>query len=110
MRSAKQYLNVLTGAWVFASAFLWPHGQAQLTNTCSIGLLCVVTAALAGAAHRFRLLNTATGVWLFITSFSMPSPTAATTWNNALAAIAIIVISLLPRGRKSRAGLAEAIR
>jgi hypothetical protein len=112
MSSAKQYLNVLAGAWLFASAFLWPHSQAQFTNTSATGLLCAVTAALSGSAPHFRFLNTAIGVWLFITSFSIPSLTAETTWNNALVAMAIFVISLLPptrAGRRPRARFAHAV-
>jgi hypothetical protein len=113
MTSAKQYLNVLAGAWLFTSAFLWPHGQAQFTNTCATGLLCAVTAALAGSAPRFRFLNTAIGVWLFITAFSIPALTAATVWNNALVAMAIFVVSLLPptrAGGRPRPRFAHAVR
>jgi hypothetical protein len=111
MGSARQYLNVLVGAWLFASAFLWPHSQAQFTNTTATGLLCAVTAALSGAAPRFRFLNTGVGVWLFITSFSIPRLSEATAVNNAAVAVAIFVISLLPTspaGRRPRTRLAHA--
>jgi hypothetical protein len=96
MGSDRRYLNVLVGGWLVASAFLWPHSQGQLTNTCASGLLCVVTAALSGAAPRFRLLNTAVAVWVLITAFSIPRIGGATLWNNVAVAVAMFVVSLLP--------------
>jgi hypothetical protein len=45
-----------------------------------------------------RFLNTLLAIWLFITAFAIPHVSSATVWNNALVAIAIFVVSLMPSG------------
>ena len=94
MGRRRQYLNVLTGAWLFVSAFLWPHSDGQFTNTWASGLLCAVIAALSGAAPRFRPMNMALAVWLFVTAFTLPRLSDATAWNNVAVALVIFGVSL----------------
>jgi hypothetical protein len=92
-------LNILLGIWLFISAFVWTHSQAQLTNTWILGVLCVVFALIAMRMQQVRYLNTALAVWLFISAFALPGSSRATVWNNALVAIAIFVVSLAPSDR-----------
>lgn len=89
-----RYLNMALGLWLFISAFLWPHSQAQFTNSWLMGLLCIGFASLALVVPQFRYLNTALAVWLFISAFALPRISVATVWNNALVAIGIFVLSL----------------
>jgi hypothetical protein len=91
--------NVILGIWLFISAFVWTHSQAQLTNTWILGVLCVVFALIAMRVEQFRYLNTALAIWLFISAFALYTHSHGTLWNNALVAIAIFIASLAPSDR-----------
>jgi len=89
-------INIVLGCWLFISAFLWPHTNAQMTNTWILGVLCVAFAVIATRVPEMRYLNTLLAVWLFISVWALPSMSAGTRWNNALVAIAIFFVSLAP--------------
>jgi hypothetical protein len=89
-------LSIILGVWLFISAFIWPHSDAQRTNTWIMGLLCVVFAMAALRMPEVRFANTVLAIWLFISAFALPALSAATVWNNALVAIAIFIASLVP--------------
>ncbi len=89
-------LNVLLGVWLFISAFVWDHVAAQRTNTWILGVLCVVFALVAMSTPAARGLNTALAIWLFISVWALPHRNLATMWNNALVAIAVFLVSLVP--------------
>lgn len=88
--------NIILGAWLFLSAFLWPHTPAQMTNTWVLGALCMAFALVGLVLPAARYLNTALSLWLFASAFVLPTRSAATVWNNALVAIAIFLVSLVP--------------
>lgn len=94
-------LNVLLGIWLFISAFIWEHTQAQRTNTWILGVLCVVFALIAMSTPQARWLNTILSIWLFISVWALPHRNLATMWNNVLVAIAVFLLSLVP-GRPER--------
>ncbi len=97
-----RWLNVVLGVWLFISAFLWPHTVAQRTNTWILGVLCVIFALIAMSTPPARFLNTALSIWLFISVWALPHRNIGTMWNNALVAIVIFVLSLVPgRGEPS---------
>lgn len=96
-------LNVILGVWLFISAFIWPHTQAQMTNTWILGVLCVLFAVVAMFYEPVRFLNTALAIWLFISAWALPTVSAGTVWNNVLCAIAIFIISLIPGGGEAPA-------
>src|SRR5512146_2183812 len=89
-------VNVVLGIWLFVSAFIWAHAPAQQTNTWILGLLCVIFALIAMSSPPARWLNTALSIWLFISVWALPHDNLGTQWNNALVAIAIFVLSLVP--------------
>jgi hypothetical protein len=95
--------NIILGAGLFISAFIWPHTQSQFTNTWILGVICVVLALIAMRVPAVRYLNTALAVWLFISAWALPHISAGTVWNNVLVSIAIFFVSLvgneLPIGR-----------
>ncbi len=93
---AARTLNVILGIWLFISAFVWPHSGAELNNTWILGVLCVVFALVAMRVPTVRWLNTLLAIWLFISAFALPHQLVGTVWNNALVAIAIFVLSLIP--------------
>ncbi len=89
-------INTLLGIWLFVSAFVWEHTTAERTNTWILGILCVAFAAAAMRTPLARWLNTALAIWLFISVWALPHDNVATMWNNALVAIAVFVLSLVP--------------
>lgn len=94
--TAARGINIALGIWLFISAFLWRHSQGQFTNTWVVGALCVLFALLAIWAPVVRYLNTILAIWLFVSAWAIPAVSVATVWNNAIVAIAILVVSLLP--------------
>jgi hypothetical protein len=88
-------INAILGAWLFISAFAWPHTMAQMTNTWIVGVLCVICALISMAVPPVRYLVTALAVWLFISTWALPSASPGTLWNNVLVAIAMFVVSLV---------------
>ncbi len=96
---AARGLNVLLGIWLFISAFVWQHSMAQFTNTWILGVLCVIFALISMRFSDVRYLNTILAIWLFISAFALAGNRPGTVWNNALVAIAIFIVSLIPSDR-----------
>jgi hypothetical protein len=95
-------LNILLGVWLFLSAFLWQHTDAQRSNTWICGVLCVAFALVALGVGVVRYLNTLLAIWIFISAFALPSISVGTVWNNALVAVAMFVLSLVPTTASER--------
>jgi len=92
-------INILAGVWLFISAFILPHEVAMFTNTWILGILAVIFAIVAMRYAPVRYLNTVLAIWLFISAFALPHVSDAPVWNNAIVAIVIFVISLIPQAR-----------
>ncbi|HEU4611120.1 MAG TPA: hypothetical protein VFS15_03545 [Kofleriaceae bacterium] len=41
-------------------------------------------------------MNTALAIWLFFSTFAFPHVTSGTMWNNAIVAIIVFIVSLIP--------------
>lgn len=91
---ALRVTNLIAGIWLFLSAFLWFHSQAQFNNAWIVGLLATGSAATAMLVPAVRFANTALAVWLFISVWALPTQTSATAWNNVLVAIVMLFVSL----------------
>ncbi len=89
-------INLILGAWLFVSAFLWPHSAAQMSNTWILGALVVAFSLISMKVPEVRYLNSIIAVWLFISVWALPTYELATQWCNALTAIAIFFVSLAP--------------
>ncbi len=63
-RSSVRVLNVLLGAWLFASAFLWPHHDNEAFNDWLCGLVVSASALCAIWAPPFRWVNAGVAAWL----------------------------------------------
>jgi hypothetical protein len=97
--SAPRVINLILGVWLFISAFIWPHTQAQMTNTWILGVLAVVFSLVAMYADtRARFLNTILSIWLFISVWALPRENAGTAWNNVIVSILMFIFSLTPGG------------
>jgi hypothetical protein len=97
MGMAARYLNIIAGAWLFISAFLWQHSDSSQTNSWIVGATVMVFAAIALLVPAVRFLNTALSVWLVFSTLSIFHLTGATLWNNLIVAAIIFIVSLVPR-------------
>ncbi len=88
--------SVVLGVWLFISAFVWPHSAPQQTNTWILGVLFVIFALIAMGSPQLRYVNTVLSIWLFISVWALPHNNRGTMWNNALVAIAVFLLSLVP--------------
>ncbi len=95
-------IDVILGVWLFVSAFVREHTIAERTNTRILGVLCVVFALIAMSAPSARWLNTALSIWLFISVWALPHHNLGTQWNNAIVAIIVFLLSLVPGGGEAQ--------
>ncbi len=93
-----RWVNIVLGAWLFISAFIWPHTASSMTNTWIIGLAIVAAAIIAMYVPWFRWVTTALSIWLFFSTFAFAHVTTGTMWNNAIVAIIVFLVSLVPSG------------
>ena len=92
-----RWINAALGAWLFTSAFLWPHSEAQFDNTWIVGVLIAAFALVASAGQAWaRYVNVAAAVWLFFSTLFLPRTTVLTLWHNVVVAIAVLVFALRP--------------
>jgi hypothetical protein len=89
-------LPIALGAWLFVSAFLWPHGTGAATNSWIVGLLIAIASLIALRMPWLRWLDTALAVWLFLSTLAMPGATRGTLWNNLIVAMLVFLASLVP--------------
>lgn len=93
-----RWIPIALGAWLFVSAFLWPHGTGTAINSWIVGLLIVVASLIALRMPWMRWVATALAVWLFLSTLAMPSATGGTLWNNLIVAMLVFLASLVPEG------------
>jgi hypothetical protein len=96
-------INVILGAWLIISSFVWPHTARQMGNTWIVGVVTIGISLLSFGSPGLRYVNTAAGVWLAISSFAFPTISAGTTWNNVVVGLAIALVSLVPSHGESTA-------
>ncbi len=92
-------MNVLMGAWLFISAFLWRHTTAQLANALTVGVLLVACALLAERIPNVRYASTALALWLFVSPLVLPTERIAkagalTTSTSMFIAVVVFIFSL----------------
>lgn len=92
------WIPTALGAWLFISAFLWPHGTASATNTWIVGLLIAIASLIALRMPWMRWVETALAIWLFLSTLAMPGSTRGTLWNNLIVAALVFLVSLVPEG------------
>jgi hypothetical protein len=100
MWSGARLANVTLGLWLFVSAFLWPHTPGSRANTWVLGLI-IATIAAVGSTPTIRALSTVPALWLLFSSFWIADMTNATMWNNAIVAVLVSILSLVPTRDRS---------
>ena len=86
------------GLWLFASAFVWPHGRGQFASTAICGALTVLFAALTSYYRKSRYLTAAVGALVVVLAFAIHPLGSATFWHNGIVGISIAVAALADRG------------
>jgi len=97
-------VNIVLGAWLFISAFVWPHTDSSATNTWIVGLLIVVGAIIALYVPWVRWVHAVLAVWLFLSTLVFPHVDAGTMWNNTIVAILVFLLALVPGGLHPTSG------
>ncbi len=93
---AARTLNLILGAWLFASAFLWTHTSADRVNDWTVGLAFVIFAVIAMTSPAARWVNTILAAWLFVSAFALPHVHQGTRWNEVIVALFVFFISIVP--------------
>ena len=68
---ALRLVNVALGAWLFTSAFLWPHTAAAFANTWMVGAMLTVADLSAYRSPSNRVAQMICGtlaVWLVLST------------------------------------------
>ncbi len=100
-------LNVLLGAWLFASAFLWPHQDNVAFNDWVCGFLVAASALCAFWAPPFRWVNVGMAVWLGWCAADLEYHSTLTRLHD-LALAGAILVGALARRRTRPAGEPQA--
>ncbi len=87
-------VNVALGAWLFISAFIWPHSEVSRINSALCGALVVVFALSALRIPPMRWLNTAVGAWVVMGAALLPHAAVATVWNNMILGLLVVLVSV----------------
>lgn len=92
--------DLLLGAWLFASMFLWRHSPEQMANAGIIGVAGLVLGfvALRGLVWA-RWIVGGLAVWLFVSAWFLPGTTVGTVLNHLIVATLMFGFSVLPTGR-----------
>ncbi len=91
-------VNAVLGAWLFASAFLWPHDGNTRFDTWGVGLLVAATAIQAIWAPALRYANTFLAAWLGFMGLVLEYKSPITRLHDLGMAGLVFVLSLVPGG------------
>jgi hypothetical protein len=89
-------LATALGAWLLASAFLWPHDATDGLDAVMLGLLVLTVAPMSIWAPRLRFGTLVLGAWLVFDGLVFEHPVLATGWNHLLVGGALCVLALVP--------------
>jgi hypothetical protein len=95
-RAWARYANLVLSIWLLASVFAWEHSKPSRIATALAGLLMVTASLSAIEIASMRWLNFTLAFGLFFATWSLPHATTITPWNNAIAALLIFAMSLVP--------------
>ena len=91
------WLNLILGAWLFLSRFVWTHSAAQFVNACVVSVLYTSVATAALGNPRVRYANLALAAWLFLSAWLLPRAADATLWHNVALSVAMFAVAMRAR-------------
>lgn len=89
-------VQIALGLWMIASVFSWPHSRVQAVVAWSTGGLTVLMAVFSIWISSFRMLLALAAAWLLVGTLIAPAH-LVTVVNNLACAIAILLLSFLPK-------------
>lgn len=94
--------NLALGFWLFSTAFMFRHTVESATSTWITGVVIIsfATFALFYSVGRFGSL--VASAWLLASAFVLPHASDFTRWHNALLALVIFAVALVPGHRRER--------
>jgi hypothetical protein len=95
--------SALLGAWLLASAFLWPHQDNVRYNDWLCGLLTAASALIALWAPTFRKVATGTALLVLFAVLTFGYRSPATRVHDLAIAALLLVLSLVPAPRAREA-------
>jgi hypothetical protein len=104
--------NVLVGAWLIATGVAWQHGSALAMTTSVCGAVIAVVGIASAANSRWlvgnwlRAIGVVAAALLVIATLALSNRHQPSFWNNIIAAVAVIVSTLL-MGSGGRASVRE---
>lgn len=101
-------VGIAAGAWLFASAFLWPHTETQRGNCMVVGFVIAAVAAIGGRATQVRFVHAVAAAWLFLSGFALRSLTPDTIVSDVF--VAIVVFTSSVTGHAPHADAARVVR
>jgi hypothetical protein len=89
--------NVLLGAGLVASGFLWPHAHSQFVNAFVTGGFVVAVSLLAALwLPVLRWANVALSLWLFFATIFLPTVDGGTVLFNFVISMLVLTVAFLP--------------
>ncbi|GAB1581130.1 NAD-dependent epimerase/dehydratase family protein [Phyllobacterium phragmitis] len=94
--------SCIVGAWLMFSRLIFGTEGAIANSDHLMGAMIITVAicAMAEVARSLRFINVLFGIWLLAAPWLLAGETAGATWNNVIAGLLIIALSL-PRGKRS---------
>jgi hypothetical protein len=90
-----RWLNILLGAWLVISAWVWAVPNNSRANMMIVGICITAVALFATFMPALRRLNTLLAVWLLVSSAAIfTGAPQVVTWSNIIVAIAVLVASI----------------
>jgi hypothetical protein len=86
-------LNVVVGAWLFASAFVLPHTFDAALISAIVGLLVIVASVAAFVASEARYLDPILAVILAVSAVALPGVMLVTRINQGCVALVVLGLS-----------------
>jgi hypothetical protein len=93
--------NVLIGAWLAATGLTWAHGGTLATATVACGVLTALVAIASAYSTRYFVGNRLRGIGVLVAAALAAATLALSNrhqpmfWNNLIAAVAVILATLL---------------
>lgn len=88
--------NLLIGAWLQSSVFLWPRGHESRLSAWLPGLLISVISLLSLGAPPMRWLNAFVALWLILWTMAATSSEPLAYFNGVASGLLVLVLAALP--------------
>jgi hypothetical protein len=97
--------DIVLGAWLFLSMFLWRESPEDMVSTGVVGVLSVAFGTMAYRGYIWaRWLVAALGVWLFASVWMLPRGSVGSVVNHLIIGTMLFGFSALPTGRGRAVG------